>query len=70
MACAKRSRAVALHDILHQLRAVSFNPHPLFAFPDTFVGKALPTEPVLGHPGLDKESFRPEGRVTNKMPER
>ena len=42
-----------LNNVFHQFRAVGFDTHPLFAFANALVGKALSAEAVLGHLGLD-----------------
>ena len=43
--------ADALDDVLHELRAIAFEPFPLLRCADAFIGDRFPAEAVLAYPG-------------------
>lgn len=44
--------ADGLDDVLHELRAIAFEPFPLLCCADAFIGDGFPAEAVLAYPGL------------------
>ena len=69
MAKQRRSLETACTNVLHEFRAVGFDPFPFLRGADSFIGDGFAAETVFSDTGLDVgKSCRPEGRLDEEHP--